>query len=604
MAAKRLLTATMSLLLVVGVLAVPAGTIAQNFNSEPTHLYWGSYETSPSQVSNVSRAALDGTGAAPIITTDGDWGGLSVFGDYVYYANGNTMARSNFTGSNLNLNFVNTGFNNAWDVLVAGGYIYWTTQFNGSQDRIGRANLDGSNVIANFISLPGSGGDLASDGTYLYWVSWDTSSIGRSKLDGTEVNMTFISIGGSYGITVSDSYIYWTNGGSGTISRVGIDGTTGRVDTFINTGVGSEPLGIVVSNTHIYWVDDTTHAIGRANLDGSSPNPTWIAGAVAKATWGISLGTTYEVPSNTVTPTISGTAKVDATLTAANGTWSGAPAPTYAYQWLRCTGTGVASDTLPAGCTTISGATQGTYAIDDADYQKYLRVRVTGTNSAGNDVKYSATTAKVAASATENRSAPTISGSATINATLTGNKGSWAGYPAPTYTYQWLRCTRAGSASDALPSGCTTISGATRTTYKLSTTDYGKYLRLKVVGTNSLGSDTKYSAATAKIAGIDPVNTVAPRITGTPRVGSTVTGTEGTWTGFPDPTSTYQWFRCTSAGSASTAQPSGCTAISGATRSTYTLVAADKTAGYLRVRVTGTSAEGRAVRFSAAVKVN
>jgi len=71
-----------------------------------------------------------------------------------------------------------------------------------------------------------------------------------------------------------------------------------------------------------------------------------------------------------------------------------------------------------------------------------------------------------------------------------------------------------------------------------------------------------------------------------------------------DPTSTYQWFRCTSAGSASTAQPSGCTAISGATRSTYRLVDADKTAGYLRVRVTGSSAEGRAVRFSAAVKVN
>jgi hypothetical protein len=82
------------------------------------------------------------------------------------------------------------------------------------------------------------------------------------------------------------------------------------------------------------------------------------------------------------------------------------------------------------------------------------------------------------------------------------------------------------------------------------------------------------------------------------------TSCKGTWTGFPDPTSTYQWFRCASAGSASTARRGGCTAISGATRSTYALVAADKTSGYLRVRVTGTSAEGRAVRFSAAVKVN
>jgi hypothetical protein len=610
MPAKRILTAALSLLLLAGVLAVPADTSAQNFNSEPTHLYWGSYDTSPNQVSNFSRAALDGTGAAPLITTDGDWGGLSVFGDYVYWAVGNSIGRSNFAGSTINTDFVITGFNNTWDVLVAGGYIYWTTNYNPGQDRIGRANLDGTNVISTYISLPAGGGggsgggDLSSDGTYLYWVNWSTSHIGRSKLDGTEVNHSFISLSDySMGLTVSDSYVYWTNAGSGTISRVGLDGTTGRIDAFINTGAGSEPQGIVVSNTHIYWVDNTSHAIGRANLDGSSANPTWIAGSVAKANWGISFGTTYEVPANTVAPTVSGTAKVDATLTAATGTWSGAPTPTYTYQWFRCTGTGAASDTLPAGCTTISGATRATYAIDDPDYQKYLRVRVTGTNGAGNDVSYSAATAKVAASITENRSAPTISGSTTINATLTGNKGSWAGYPAPTYTYQWLRCTRAGSASDGLPSGCTTISGATRTTYKLTTTDYGKYLRLKVVGTNSLGSDTKYSAATAKIAGIDPVNTVAPRITGTASVGSTVTGTEGTWTGFPDPTSTYQWFRCTSAGSASTAQPSNCTAISGATRSTYKLVAADKTSGYLRVRVTGTSAEGRAVRFSAAVKV-
>lgn len=306
---------------------------------------------------------------------------------------------------------------------------------------------------------------------------------------------------------------------------------------------------------------------------------------------------------NTVAPVVTGTASAYSTLTASSGTWAGDPAPTYTYQWLRCTAAGAAANTLPAGCTTISGATQATYVIAAADYQKYLRVQVTATNDLGSASKYTAASAKIAGRITVNTVAPIITGTTAVNATLTGAKGTWTGAPVPTHTYQWLRCTRAGSASDALPSGCTTISGATRTTYKLTTTDYGKYLRLKVVGTNSLGSDTKYSAATAKIAGIDPVNTVAPRITGTASVGSTVTGTEGTWTGFPDPTSTYQWFRCTSAGSASTAQPSGCTAISGATRSTYKLVTADKTAGYLRVRVTGTSAEGRAVRFSAAVKV-
>lgn len=314
---------------------------------------------------------------------------------------------------------------------------------------------------------------------------------------------------------------------------------------------------------------------------------------------------TRDLVANTAAPTITGTAKVDSTLTAARGTWSGTPAPTYGYQWYRCTATGAAADALVSanGCSTISGATSSTYKVDDVDYGKYLRVRVIGTNVYGSDTKFSATTAKVAASIATNTSAPTISGTTAVNSTLTANRGSWAGYPAPTYTYQWLRCSASGAAADALPSGCTAISGATSSTYKLTTTDYGKHLRLKVVGTNSLGSDTKYSATSAKIAGLDPVNTVAPSISGTPKVGTTVSAARGTWTGVPTPTITYQWFRCRSAGSASSTQPSNCTPISAATSSSYKPVAADKTSGYLRVRVTGTSTEGSAVRFSAAVKV-
>ncbi len=597
MAAKRILTAAMSLLLMVGVLAVPVNTSAQTAVAAATHLFWTRWENF-----DVSRATVAGTdvvsftppavGSEPINKAEG--GSISVAGAYFYWTTETIgIGRGRIDGTEMNPEFLKPD-GNLSQVLATTQYIYWTAW----GDSIGRANIDGTNPNPNFITGLGDSEDMATDGTYLYWTSPSRKNIGRSKLDGTEVNPAFIALTARpYGITVTSTHIFWGEYYNSQIGRANIDGT-GQQSAFLTTE--GSPDGLVADGSYLYWTSGATGAIGRANLDGSNVNNTFISETVADAWWGIAVA--ILPPANTVAPTVSGTAKVDATLTAANGTWSGAP--TYAYQWLRCTGTGVASDTLPAGCTTISGATQGTYAIDDADYQKYLRVRVTGTNGGGNDVKYSATTAKVAASATENRSAPTISGSATINATLTGNKGSWAGYPAPTYTYQWLRCTRAGSASDALPSGCSTISGATRTTHKLTTTDYGTYLRLKVVGTNSLGSDTKYSAATAKIAGTDPVNTVAPRITGTASVGATVTGTEGTWTGFPDPTSTYQWFRCTSAGSASTAQPSGCTAISGATRSTYKLVAADKTSGYLRVRVTGTSAEGRAVRFSAAVKVN
>jgi hypothetical protein len=59
-----------------------------------------------------------------------------------------------------------------------------------------------------------------------------------------------------------------------------------------------------------------------------------------------------------------------------------------------------------------------------------------------------------------------------------------------------------------------------------------------------------------------PVNTALPMISGSPSVGSTLSTTDGTWTGTPTPTFTYQWKR-------------GGTNISGATANSYLLVSGD-----------------------------
>jgi hypothetical protein len=82
-----------------------------------------------------------------------------------------------------------------------------------------------------------------------------------------------------------------------------------------------------------------------------------------------------------------------------------------------------------------------------------------------------------------------------------------------------------------------------------------------------------------------PVNTGLPVITGTPTVGQTISTTDGTWTGSPTPTYTYQWKR---AGGN----------IAGATANTYTLVPAD-TAALITVTVTATNASGNASATSA-----
>ena len=85
--------------------------------------------------------------------------------------------------------------------------------------------------------------------------------------------------------------------------------------------------------------------------------------------------------------------------------------------------------------------------------------------------------------------------------------------------------------------------------------------------TNGFGSVYASSAAGDTLLGSSagPVNTVAPSISGTAERGETLTSTTGTWTGTGTITYAYQWKRNGSN-------------ISGATTSTYVLVAADDNA--------------------------
>lgn len=81
-----------------------------------------------------------------------------------------------------------------------------------------------------------------------------------------------------------------------------------------------------------------------------------------------------------------------------------------------------------------------------------------------------------------------------------------------------------------------------------------------------------------------------PIVSGTPSRGATLTATSGAVSGAA---LAYQWFRCT---------PTGCSTIRGATRPTYTVVAADQ--GHrLEVRVTATTGSTQAAARSAGTVV-
>lgn len=106
-----------------------------------------------------------------------------------------------------------------------------------------------------------------------------------------------------------------------------------------------------------------------------------------------------------------------------------------------------------------------------------------------------------------NTEPPTVSGTTQVGKTLTATTGTWAGYPAPTFTYQWLRC-------DSNGNNCVDIPNATASTYRLTAADQGKTIRAQVIATNSEGSEGAFSNA------VGPIRASSP--TGKPKIKVTV----------------------------------------------------------------------------------
>ena len=173
-----------------------------------------------------------------------------------------------------------------------------------------------------------------------------------------------------------------------------------------------------------------------------------------------------------------------------------------------------------------------------------------------------------------------VPGAPTIGlATATGATTATVAFTAPasdggstitTYTATSSPGNITGTLSQA-GSGTITVTGLTASTSYTFT----------VTATNSVGTSSASAASnsiTTSAATSPPVNTVAPVVSGTASFGSTLSTTNGTWTGTATITFTYQWQR---AGSN----------IGSATNSTYTLVAAD-VGNAIRCVVTGTNGVG------------
>ncbi len=254
------------------------------------------------------------------------------------------------------------------------------------------------------------------------------------------------------------------------------------------------------------------------------------AGYQTTARWGVaSLVEGTLIDQALFTPVVSGAAVVGTTLKV-----TGVPTgTTLTYQWLR-------NDKV------ISGATKSTYKLTTADAGTKVSVRVTSALAGYNDLtRTSAKTATVLKTFSK-VSTPKIVGSVTVGRTVKAQLSAWS--PKASFKYQWY-------------SNGEAINGATHSSFKITRSQAGTTLTVRVTGSRS-GYLSVTKVSSGKKVPLLTLTVRGSQLHGPTRVGGTLKVTPGA--SRPVATvKTYQWY------------VNG-KAISGATKSTYVVKAAQK----------------------------
>lgn len=299
-----------------------------------------------------------------------------------------------------------------------------------------------------------------------------------------------------------------------------------------------------------------------------------ISGAIVPGAPGIAGPSIGSGDANTYTQSVTATG---ATLT--GGVYGNSLATTYWWQYGATTAYGqqTAAASIGPGSAPVSVTTSLTGLAPGTTYHYRLVAQNGDGTSYGYD--FSLTTGTSAPIGT---APPVITGGAREGQVLTASSGVWT--PAGTYAYQWQRSVSGGSAGANIP-------GATGASYTPVAADVGARIDVIVTATNGYGTAAIVSAPVGPVLSGAPSATGAPVISGSARQGQVLRATSGAWS--PGGGSSYQWQRSTNGGGS-------WAKIAGATRSAYTLAAADVGAR-IDVVVTATNGYGTAAAASAPV---
>jgi len=342
----------------------------------------------------------------------------------------------------------------------------------------------------------------------------------------------------------------------------GLSGTWGGFGSIAYTfqwyrcnAAGAACLAIRGATSPTYALD--TRDIGKTlGMRVSATDSTGTASAYSSIVGPIAP--TRPLLESTAQPVVTGPPVVGKVVQATTGTWS--PVPTgLSYQWERCNSNGRA-------CAAIANASKNSYTVAGADLGHALVAVVQATNAGTMQDAFSTSTPAVVGASARGPSLtfpPTVAGLPVEGQALEARTGLWKGVGSVLFSFHWYRC-------DSLGSHCALITTATSAVYTTTPKDVGDTMGLSLLATDATGrTTTVFASLVGPIAAASsPLSaTTAPTVSGTERVGGTLTADYGQWSAKP---SSYAvaWLRCNPNGRA-------CVTIPKATGVSYSPVATD-----------------------------
>ena len=211
------------------------------------------------------RSDLDGTGQSQLVAAGNVRGiALDLPGGKVYWAERTSQQdrifRANLDGSNLELLVASTNFDSAIALDLVASRMYWAAP----PDGIYRANLDGTG--ATQVDPLNNVRDLAVDAANsAVWVAADT---GLQVCDLDVANCSTLVVDAVKGIELAGSTAYYQLNSDGSIWSMDLDGQNQQQVSFGLHKTIEFALDAV--NSHFYFPDKS---IFRADLDGSNQMP-------------------------------------------------------------------------------------------------------------------------------------------------------------------------------------------------------------------------------------------------------------------------------------------------------------------------------------------